>query len=89
MSRAKPTKTKKTVPRMPRRASLFWDVDPKTLDQKKHARYIIERILDFGTDREVRWLMRTYSKRKIKAVIQQPRSVLHKKSQALWSLILK
>lgn len=33
------------------RQSLFWDVDPKTIDPKKHAQYIIERILDFGYDR--------------------------------------
>ncbi len=38
------------------RQSLFWDVDPKTINPKKHARYIIERILDFSHDDEVRWL---------------------------------
>ena len=32
------------------RRSLFWDVDPKTIDEKRHATYIIERILDFGND---------------------------------------
>ncbi|MBI4994134.1 hypothetical protein HZC21_00610 [Candidatus Peregrinibacteria bacterium] len=33
------------------RQSLFWDIDPKTIDLKKHKRYIIERILDFGNDK--------------------------------------
>lgn len=37
------------------RSTLFWDVDPKTIDTKKYARYIIERILGFGDDREARW----------------------------------
>jgi hypothetical protein len=70
------------------RQSLFWDVDPKTIDKKKHARYIIERILDFGNDKEVRWVWQTYSPRLLKDVITQSR-VLHSKSRALWSLILQ
>ncbi|HLC69654.1 MAG TPA: hypothetical protein VJH75_01255 [Patescibacteria group bacterium] len=45
------------------RQTLFWDVDPKTIDEKKHARYIIERVLDFGNDKEVRWVYHNYSKR--------------------------
>jgi len=32
------------------RQSLFWDVDPKTINQMVHARYIIERVLDFGNE---------------------------------------
>lgn len=43
------------------RQTLFWDVDPKTIDPKKHARYIIERILEFGNDEEVRWMWSYYS----------------------------
>jgi len=69
------------------RQSLFWDVDPKTIDPKKHASYIIERILDFGFDPEVRWLTRFYSKKKIKDVLRRSR-VLHKKTKSLWEKIL-
>ena len=29
--------------------ALFWDIDPKTLDLKKHARFIIERVLKKGS----------------------------------------
>ena len=68
------------------RQSLFWDVDPKTIDEKKHARYIIERVLDFGNDKEVRWVYHNYSPRVIKDVVKKSR-VMHKKSKALWSLI--
>lgn len=74
---------------MPRRASLFWDVDPKTIDPKKHAKYIIERIFEFGNEKEVRWLLGTYSKRKMRSVVDTSRGVLHNKSKALWSLVLK
>lgn len=69
------------------RQSLFWDVDPKTINEKKHARYIIERILDFGTDQEVRWMFRHYSRRLIRDTLRGSR-VVHDKSKSLWQLIL-
>ena len=77
---------KKTKKPMRFRQSLFWDVDPKTIDPKKHAKYIIERVLDFGNDREVKWLVHYYSPRLMKKVVQESR-VLDPKSRSLWSLI--
>jgi len=71
---------------MPRRPSLFWDVDPKTIDPKKHARYIIERILDFGNDKEVKWMWNTYPKSLIHDVVQKSR-VLHPPTRALWQAL--
>ena len=71
------------------RQSLFWDVDPKTIDPKKHARYIIERVLEFGEDSEVRWLFHYYPERLIKETMERSRGVLHKKTKALWSLVLR
>lgn len=70
------------------RQSLFWDVNPRKINPKRHAKYIIERVLDFGDDREARWVFNFYSPRMIKSVIKKSR-VLHDKSKALWSLILK
>lgn len=72
-----------------RRPSLFWDVDPKNIDTKKHARYIIERILEFGNDREARWLYAYYSHVLIRDTMKRSRGVLHEKTKALWSLLLK
>lgn len=77
---------KKRKPSSGLRQSLFWDVNPKNIDLERHARYVIERVLDFGNDDEVRWLWHTYSKRKIHNVVQKSR-VLHAKSKALWSLV--
>ena len=74
---------------MPRRQTLFWDVDPKTIHPQKHARYIIERILDFGNDKEVRWMAHHYPPERIKRVLNEPRSPIHDKSKALWSLIFR
>ena len=73
-------------PKIKFRQSLFWDVDPKTIDPDKNARYVIERILDFGTDDEVRWLVRYYPRRQIKPIVKTSRA-LQQKSKSLWSLI--
>ena len=48
------------------RQTLFWDTNPKNIDIKKHARYIIERILEFGQLNEAGWVFRQYQKRTIK-----------------------
>jgi hypothetical protein len=68
---------------------LFWDTDPDRIDPVKHARYIIERILEFGEPRDVRWLFREYPRGEIKRVMDLPRVQLSRKSKALWSLILR
>lgn len=69
------------------RQELFWDVDPKTIDPEKHAEYIIERILDFGRDEEVRWMNKFYPRIIIKRALDGSR-VLHNKTKALWQLLL-
>lgn len=70
------------------RQSLFWDTDPKNIDVKKHARYIIERILDFGDDEEVRWLWNFYDKNLLRKSIIKSRS-LRPETKKLWMLLLK
>jgi hypothetical protein len=71
------------------RQSLFWDVHPKNIDPQKHAQYIIERVLDLGTISELRWLFATYPRTLIRETLKRPRSQVHAKSKALWSLVLK
>lgn len=71
------------------RQSLFWDVDPKTINPKKHARYIIERILEFGNDDEIYWLVHYYPRSMLKERVRNARGVLHDKTKALWSLVLR
>lgn len=70
------------------RQSLFWDVDPKTIHPKKHARYIIERILDFGNDKEVKWMWDYYSHFLIQDVVKRSRC-LHNQTRSLWSLLIQ
>ncbi|KKQ21277.1 MAG: hypothetical protein US35_C0027G0008 [Parcubacteria group bacterium GW2011_GWA2_37_10] len=71
------------------RQTLFWDVNPKNIDPQKNARYIIERILEFGNTDEVGWVLKYYPKSVIKKVMRLPRVQLSDKSKALWSLLLK
>lgn len=82
-------KQRQTSNGMKLRQTLFWDVDPDTIDLDKHARYVIERVLDFGTDEEVRWMFRQYPREKIAGVLKLPRSTVMPKSRALWELVLK
>ncbi len=70
------------------RQALFWDTDPERVDKEKHAQYIIERVLDFGHDDEVRWVWQTYSKSLLKSVIANSRS-LQPQTRALWELLLQ
>ena len=70
------------------RPALFWDTDPAHIDKKKHARYIIERVLHHGNDDEVKWVWSFYPKKTIKQVVEGSRS-LDKRSRALWTLLLK
>ena len=70
------------------RESLFWDVNPEHIDLQKNAEYVIERIIDFGRDDEVRWLWNFYDKKLIKKVVSTSRS-MDPRSKALWVLLLK
>lgn len=68
------------------RQALFWDTDPEKLDIKKHSKYIIERIMDFGNDEEVRWMRKQYPKELIAEVCKTSK-VLQPNSKTLWMLL--
>ncbi|MBI2415185.1 MAG: hypothetical protein HYV33_00800 [Candidatus Kerfeldbacteria bacterium] len=70
------------------RQTLFWDVNPKIVDPKKHATYVIERIMDFGQDDEIRWMWHYYPKKSLRQVAFKSR-VLQPRSRVFWQLVLK
>lgn len=70
------------------RQSLFWDTKPENIDKVKNKRYIIERVLEFGDDIEVRSIFKEYKKSDISEVVQRSRS-LSPHTKALWSKVLK
>lgn len=79
---------KKKIKSIKFRQSLFWDVDPKTIDPKKHAKYIIERVLDFGNDKEVREIWERYPHLLIRDVVRHSR-VLHPQTRVFWEALTK
>ena len=60
------------------RPSLFWDIDASKLEPDKHPEYVIERILDFGDDEELRWMTGYYPREAIKNVVAKSRILLPK-----------
>ena len=70
------------------RQSLFWDVNPKKIDTKKHAQYIIERIADFGNDKEARWALDFFDIRVLRRVINNSRCI-RPETKALWTLMVR
>ena len=70
------------------RQALFWDTNPKNIDTEKNAQYIIERILDFGNDREVKWLYNFYDKSLLKKVVAKSRSLMPE-TKNLWIMLLE
>lgn len=50
------------------RRSLFWDVDPDSIDFKKNSEYVIARILEYGNIKEIAWMFRAYDRKKIRDV---------------------
>lgn len=68
------------------RPALFWDTDLNSLDAQKHAEYIIERIMDFGNDDEVRWMKHQYPKQLLAKVCRTSKQ-LHVSSKTLWTLL--
>ncbi len=68
------------------RQSLFWDIDVSKLDPDKNTEYVIERILDFGHDDEVKWMWDHYDHELIKEVARTSR-VLDSQTRSLWTLL--
>lgn len=85
-ARKKSGKREKKPPVMEFSRTLFWDVDPATIDPKKHDQYIIDRVLDFGEMDEVRWLSRFYDTSSIRKVLLTSRDI-SPKSANLWALV--
>lgn len=57
---------------------LFWDVDKHSVDMKKHASYIMKRVLDYGDCKEVLWMQRHYSVEEITETIKKSRGITKK-----------
>ncbi len=66
----------------------FWDVDFPKLQKKIHAQFIIERILEYGDEKAVKWLFQHFTRSEIRRTLTKRRDI-SPLSANYWSLILK
>lgn len=50
----------------------FPSYNVKTLDKNRHKKLIITEILNYGTEKDLEWLAKTYSKNDLKQVLSRP-----------------
>jgi len=55
--------------------NLFWDIDPRTLDMERHAKYIVGRVLERGTLMDWRLLCRRFTLSGVIEIAQTLRSI--------------
>jgi len=66
---------------------LFWDTDVTRLDLQENKQYIIERALELGDEKAMRWLFSSYARSDIKKALQKSGNI-SRKSSFYWTLIL-
>lgn len=65
--------------------TLFWDTNPAHIHLKRNARYIIERVLEFGDLKSLQWLQWVYPVQVIADVLNVSRSITPK-SKNFWMI---
>jgi hypothetical protein len=78
--------TKKKLPSYLKK--YFWDIDFAQLDYERHPRYVLERILELGDEKAVRWMVHNSPQTQIIEVLSESRN-LSPKSANFWSLIFQ
>lgn len=69
-------------------SAIIWSSDPKKLDIHRDKKRIITNVLNLGPERATKWLFKTYSKKEIVEMIENPLpGEWNKKSMNFWSLI--
>lgn len=66
----------------------FWEIDLEKVDMRQCKQYIIERILEMGDERAIRWLRKNFSPREIKETLRKSRRI-SSRSLNYWHLILQ
>lgn len=77
---------KKEISAIPNRfRPLFWDTRLSNIRIKRNARYIIERVLEFGDMDALNWLQKVYSVQAIVDVLNLSRTI-SKKTRNFWMI---
>lgn len=64
--------------------SLFWDVDPEQVDPETHGQFVIARVMDRGTLRDVKAAWNYYGQERVQQALLNATS-LHKKTIAFFA----
>ena len=68
----------------------FWDINFNELDFEKHRKFILERLLNYGTFDTFSWVFRTFSGEEIKELINNNGThSLSRNSLLFWEKIAK
>ena len=63
----------------------FWDVQFRRLDPQQFGAFVIERILEYGDPRAVRWMQGRFNAEAIRGVVKRSRG-LSARSANFWRL---
>lgn len=68
---------------------LFWDCRPETLDTDRHAPFVIERLLEYGSLASARWVLDTYGRERLTTFLRDRGArTLSRKTLSFWTLLL-
>jgi len=65
----------------------FWDIEAGKLNPQKRPQYVIQRLLEMGNEKAVRWVRKNFSEKQIKETLCQSRQISLKTGN-FWSLLL-
>ncbi|MBM4080068.1 MAG: hypothetical protein FJ278_10245 [Planctomycetes bacterium] len=65
----------------------FWESDLRQVNRRQHEFYIIERLIEHGDDRAIRWLRRNCPPARIAEVVRASRAISPNTAN-LWALLL-
>ena len=66
---------------------LFWDVNLKNNEIQKNASFIIGRILEYGDENDIKWMLQNFKISQIKQILSKKKN-LSSKSANYWAFIL-
>jgi len=65
----------------------FWDVEFSKLDPKNYTPFIVERVLEHGNEKAIKWLFKHFKKSELKETLTKKQG-LSPLSANYWGLIL-
>jgi len=62
----------------------FWDIEAKKLNPQKRPQYVIQRLLEMGDQKAIRWLRKNFSKTQIITTLKERRG-FSPKTAGFWA----